>query len=344
MKILQKIAYPTATLLTLIILTGIGASCNRAPSYRECRGAVWHTSYTIIYGSSGSKTPDLTDSITATFNRVERSLSPFLSSSVISQVNGSDLAQRVNDDVSKVFKASLEVYRRSHGRFDPTVGPLVDLWGFGRTERRDSMPRRQEIESALESVGFGECRLMGDTIFKKASSTQFNFSAITKGYGCDEIAAMMRRNGVDNYMIEIGGEIAVGGVSHRGNPWHIMIDSPIESDSIVVHQKLAVIELTDCGLATSGNYRNYRELGGRRRGHTIDPVTGYPVEGNVVSASVIASSAMLADAYATACMAMHPDSALVMIESLAATEAMLVVARADSVLVVRSTSGWPKPL
>ncbi len=135
---------------------------------------------------------------------------------------------------------------------------------------------------------------------------------------------MLRRNGCENYMVEIGGEIAAAGVSSRGRAWRIMVDAPIDCDTAVVHERMAVVEVSDCGVATSGNYRNYRETAEGRTWHTISPRTGRPAVTDLLSATVIAPSCMIADAYATACMARTADSALVMIASVPGVEALLV--------------------
>ncbi|MDE6403474.1 MAG: FAD:protein FMN transferase, partial [Muribaculaceae bacterium] len=201
-------------------------------------------------------------------------------------------------------------------------------WGFGFGDQKSTSPDDAVIDSVLATVGIADCHIVGDSIVKKHPDTTFNFSAVTKGYGCDMIAAMFRRNGVGNYLIEIGGEIALNGHNRRGKPWRVMIDAPV--DSVAGHRGLLTIEPEQGGVATSGNYRNYRDMpDGRRIGHTISAVTGRPVVTNTLSATVIAPDCATADALATACMAMHPDSAVSMIRALPATELILVTLDAD---------------
>ncbi|MDE6066726.1 MAG: FAD:protein FMN transferase, partial [Duncaniella sp.] len=224
----------------------------------------------------------------------------------------------------RIFNASVEVNRMSHGAFDPTVAPLVNLWGYGyRTTGVE--PTAASIDSLLGSVGIGECSITTDGfIRKKTPATEFNFSAITKGYGCDLVGEMLARNGCDDYMVEIGGEIVLAGCSPRGRQWRIMVDAPIDCDTAIVHERMAVVELTGKGVATSGNYRNYRETPEGRTWHTISPRDGRPAMTDLLSATVVARDCMLADAYATACMAQSADSAMSMIESLPGVEALLV--------------------
>lgn len=191
-------------------------------------------------------------------------------------------------------------------------------------------------------MGIGRCRLQGDRIIKAKPGTEFNFSAITKGYGADLVGEMLRRNGCDDYMVEIGGEMALSGVNSRGEPWHVMIDAPCDADTAhVLHERLAIIHVTDCGVATSGNYRNFKRTASGRKHHTISPVTGRPVMTSTLSATVIAPDAMLADALATSCMAMPLDSALAMIEAWPGTAAMIVAEGENGRYDIRTTSRFP---
>lgn len=314
-------------LLLLLLL----ASCGGAKSYRSAEGCVWNTTYHITYRADR----DLRDSVTAVFRQVERSLSPFAEGSLISRINaGEDVA--ADSLIRRVFIASREVNRRSHGMFDPTVAPLINLWGFGYRQTGIE-PTREAIDSMLAMVGIDSCRLdAGSRIVRKHPATEFNFSAITKGYGCDLVGEMLKRNGATDFMVEIGGEIVVAGRSPRGTDWRIMVDAPVDCDTAVVHEALTVISVTGCGIATSGNYRNYRETPDGKVWHTVSPVTGRPAVTDMLSGTVIAENAAVADAYATACMALGSRDAIGMIESLDGVEALLVTR--DTVLV---SSGFP---
>ncbi|MDE6390048.1 MAG: FAD:protein FMN transferase, partial [Duncaniella sp.] len=231
----------------------------------------------------------------------------------------------------RILGESRRVCALSGGAFDPTVSPLVNLWGFGY-KPGDPEPSQEKVDSLLQLVGIGECSVSADgRVVKKHPQTEFNFSAITKGYGCDLVGEMLARNGATDYMVEIGGEIAMRGRNPKGHDWHIQIDAPVESDGAPVHEQLVVLPLTDCGVATSGNYRNYRETGEGRVWHTISPVTGRPAITDILSATVIAPSAMLADALATACMASPASEALDMVSAIPDVEALIVTP--DTVLV-----------
>ena len=326
---------PRQTIYTSMIIVALAltlAGCNRSESYLTCEGGVWNTTYRITYMADR----DLRDTILNAMKSVELSLSPFAEGSLISAVNRGDTSARADRHLRHVFEASLEINRLSHGAFDPTVAPLINLWGFGdRSGSGD--PSAESIDSLLSTVGIGECSLDNQgRIIRKSDLTEFNFSAITKGYGCDMVGEALRRNGVENYLVEIGGEIAASGKSPRGKAWRIMIDAPVENDSTIVHSSMAVIGITDCGVATSGNYRNYRQTAAGKVWHTISPVTGRPAPTDLLSATVIAPSCMMADALATSCMAMSAREALSMISSIPEVQALLVTA--DTTLV---TPGFP---
>ncbi|MBD5252392.1 MAG: FAD:protein FMN transferase [Bacteroides sp.] len=326
---------PRHTIYTLTIIVALAltlAGCNRSKSYLTCEGGVWNTTYRITYMADR----DLRDTILSAMKSVELSLSPFAEGSLISAVNRGDTSARADPHLRHVFEASLEINRLSHGAFDPTVAPLINLWGFGyRSGSGD--PSAESIDSLLSTVGIGECSLDNQgRIIRKSDLTEFNFSAITKGYGCDMVGEALRRNGVENYLVEIGGEIAASGKSPRGKAWRIMIDAPVENDSTIVHSSMAVIGITDCGVATSGNYRNYRQTAAGKVWHTISPVTGRPAPTDLLSATVIAPSCMMADALATSCMAMSAREALSMISAIPEVQALLVTA--DTTLV---TPGFP---
>lgn len=305
--------------------------------YHEQSGVVWNTTYHICWNSAG----DCGDSIRAVMRDVEMSLSPFADESVISSINRSE-SMETDFRIERVFGVSRRVNRLSGGMFDPTVAPLVNLWGFGYTGHDSEAPDQNAIDSALTLVGIDECGIAGGRMIKKAPGTQFNFSAVTKGFGCDEVAAMLRRHGAKDYMVEIGGELALGGVNRRGEPWRIQIDAPVDNDTSVTHSRLLVISVTDCGVATSGNYRNFRrDDRGRPYGHTISPVTGRPVTTSTLSATVIAPTCMEADALATACMAMPAFAAVEMIDRLEATECLLVTAASDGSWRLLRSAGFP---
>lgn len=326
--------------------------CGHKAQWQSAEGSVWHTTYRIVWDGPAA----LADSITAVTSGVEMSLSPFQPQSLISRINRGE-TDRADSLLAAVMHISKRVNAESAGRFDPTVAPLVNLWGFGtdtvarrRFERGEAVEvSAAAIDSALQRVGIAHCDVAQGRVVKKHPATTFNFSAVTKGLGVDCVADMLRRNGVANFMVEIGGEIVAQGVNPRGEAWRIQIDAPVAQtpgSDLPVHERLRVIPVSGVGVATSGNYRNFHSSQRYGRfGHTIDPVTGRPVQTNVVAATIVAPTAGEADAWATACMAQQADSALAMIARQAkrhpAVECLLVVADGDSLRVVTS-SRFPK--
>ena len=320
--------------IIFILAISLLASCSEI--YRKCHGVTWNTTYNITYKSS----LNLDDSIQSVMRQVDLSLSPFNPSSTISLINrGEDVA--IDSLITRVFIESQRINSISDGLFDPTVSPIINLWGFGYDDSIGT-PTRNQLDSVLQFVGIDQCHISNGHIIKKHSSTEFNFSSITKGYGCDLIAGMLKRNGCHDFLIEIGGEISACGTSPRNGTWRVMIDAPNLSTDTIVHERLAVIDLNSpCGMATSGNYRNYRIIDNRHIGHTMSPTTGMPINSEILSATIIAPSAMTADALATACMAMPIDKAFKMIERESRTSALFVINDSAGNWTLLKTSGFP---
>lgn len=294
----------------IILLTfALFSSCRNGEEYRKCGGMVWSTLYNITYRGPA----ELEDSIMPVLDAVARSVSAFDSASVVSRINANQ-SDRTDSLFRYIYRVSVKINRESNGKFDPTVGPLVKAWGFGKGHTPTADTAR--VEEIVKYVGIYKSRLEGERIVKPDPRMMFDFSAIAKGYGCDAVAAMFRRNGVKDFLIEIGGEIRSGGVSPRGGEWAVSIDAPIPDSEKIVHQSQCIINIGDCGVATSGDYRNYHASGGKRFGHTINPQTGRPAMTDVACATVVAPNTMEADAYATAIMAMGATEGRKMAERL----------------------------
>lgn len=322
-------------LCAVMLLSAILSACD--DDCRVADGSVWNTTFHIVYMSPRN----LDDSVAAAIARVDKSLNVFNDSSLVAAVNRGDSSVRADVMLRDVMEVSRRVAGLSGGMFDPTVAPLVELWGFGRRGHDLPAPSPAQIDSALALVGIGSCTVAPDgRITRPHRLTRFDFSAVAKGYGVDEVARTLRRNGVTDYLVEIGGEVAVGGRNASGRPWRVMIDEPVESDSAVIHRRLRVIEPATRAVATSGNYRNYRTVRGRRVAHTISPLTGMPVASATLSATVVAQSCALADALATACMAMPAAEALRMVAAVDSAD-VLIVEAVDGGMRVRTTSGFP---
>lgn len=290
------------SLFRVVMVTAVLTGCAKEQGYERCEGMVWNTLYHVTYkGPAG-----LQDSIMPVLNKVGASLSVFDPNSLVSRLNASDSVV-ADESLIAVYDASERINRQSNGRFDPTVSPLVDAWGFGKGHRPSA--DTLAIDSIRKFIGIGLTRREGTIIIKDDRRTAFNFSAIAKGFGCDAVGEMLTRNGVKDFMVEIGGEITLKGKSPSGGDWKIGVDTPDE-DNNSGESSSVILELTDVGMATSGNYRNYRVENGRKTAHTISPLTGMPYFSDILSATVIAATCMEADGLATACMAGTPDEAL----------------------------------
>ena len=278
-------------------------ACTKQKQYFEESGSVFHTIYHIKY--EGSEI--LTEKIDAEFQKFNLSLNPFNPNSIISKVNRNE-AVEADDWFIEVFNKAKEVSDHSEGIFDITCAPLVNLWGFGFSKMDSVTP--QMIDSIKQFVGYQKVRLDGRKVVKDDSRILLNCSAIAKGYASDIIARLLEREGIENYMVEIGGEVTTKGVNQKGKCWRIGINKPEDDSTGVKNDIEEVVQLCKKGgVATSGNYRNYYIKDGKKYAHTIDPRTGYPSEQSILSATIVAEDCITADAYATAFMAMGLEKA-----------------------------------
>lgn len=270
---------------------------NQQTPYNSISGLVFGTMYNITYQYDGNLKPE----IEAELKRFDRSLSPFNDSSVISRVNRNE-ELTTDDFFQKCFNRSMEISRETKGAFDITIAPLANVWGFGF--KKGTFPDSLMIDSLLQITGYEKVRLENGKVIKQDSRIMLSCSAVAKGYSVDVVARLLDRKGVKNYMVDIGGEVVVQGKNPKDGLWRIGINKPID-DSLSVNQEIqTVLELTDRGMATSGNYRNFYYKDGKKYAHTIDPRTGYPVQHSILSSTVIAEDCMTADALATAFMVM----------------------------------------
>lgn len=292
-----------AFLLLLIIGSVVIIVRHNSYKYIENEGTVFGTYYHITYSYSR----DLQKEIEQRLNEVDYSLSPYNKRSIITAIN-ENRSMKTDSMFRTVFRLAEEVSASTSGAFDITVAPLVNAWGFG-FQKKDSVTPEM-IRSMLSTVGYRKVSLSANgEVVKQNPAVQLDCSGIAKGYGCDEVAALFDSLGIKNYLIEIGGEIVARGKNKEKKDWTIGVNTPKEDSTQLCEQVAAVLSLTDCGMATSGNYRRFYYRNGRRYAHTIDPRTGYPVQHSLLSSTVIANTCARADAYATAFMVLGVDSA-----------------------------------
>lgn len=268
-------------------------------------GVVFGTTYHITYESDTA----LTAAIRRTFAQVDNSLSMFNEHSTISAINRNDTAIVCDSLFRRVFDKSMEISAATDGAFDITVAPLVNAWGFGF--KNSTLPTRHDIDSLMQIIGYRKvsCDENG-RIHKNDPRIMLDCGAIAKGFGCDMVAETLKANGVENYIVEIGGEVAVNGHNAKGQAWRIGINKPTDDSLSVSNEIEQIANLTHGGMATSGNYRNFYIRDGKKYAHTIDPKSGYPIQHKLLSATIIADDCMTADAYATACMVVGLEQSL----------------------------------
>ena len=308
----------------------------RTVAYYRNEGKIFGTYYNIRYEAES----DLHDSIKAALQAFDNSLSMFNPHSVLSAVN----ANR-DTTTDALFEAmwteATEVYALSGGAFDITVAPLVKAFGFGRKSDQLSTISPQTIDSIRQFVGFDKVKLVNHHVYKSDRRVQIDGGAVAKGQACDVIAELLSEHGCTNYLVDIGGEVVARGVNDKGEAWRIGITKPNLNNEGAQEELQEILAVSDIHMATSGNYRNFYYAGEERRSHTIDPRTGYPVQHSLLSATVVSSSCMRADALATACMVLGAEEALDMIERAQDAACYLIVAKKDSLTVVTS-SKWEK--
>lgn len=303
----KRLLWQVPFLTLLIIGTVLIIRQQHNMPYQRYSDFVFGTTFTVTYQCDS----DMSQSIKAELMKVDYSLSPFNKESVITAINN-------NEDVKPdkmfmdVFQLAMDVSRETDGAFDITVAPLVNAWGFGF--KSGEKPTARQVDSLRQIIGYQKITVDHGKIRKQDPRMMLDCSAIAKGYGTDVVANFLRQRGVKNFMVEIGGEVVTCGVNPERVPWKVGVIKPEDDSLSVSHELQTILNVTDIAMATSGNYRNFYYQGGKKYAHTIDPKTGYPVQHNILSATVLAKTCALADAYATSFMVMGLDKAQKVLE------------------------------
>ena len=303
----KKLMWQLPFLMLLIVGTVLIISHQQSTPYRQANDFVFGTTYKIVYQCDS----DLTASIRQELRRVDYSLSPFNKESVITAVN-QNREVMLDPYFVEVFNKAMEISRETKGAFDITVAPLVNAWGCGF--KHEQMPTKRQVDSLRQIIGYQKVALKNGKVEKQDPRMMLDCSAIAKGFGVDAVARLLRDRGVQNFMVEIGGEVVTCGVNAQRLPWRVGVVKPSEDSLSTGHELQTILNVTDKAMATSGNYRNFYYKNGRRYAHTIDPKTGYPVQHSLLSATVLAASCTVADAYATSFMVMGLDNARQLLE------------------------------
>lgn len=339
------------TLVTISLLALLLGSCQRASQPYFTYSGHLHTPYHIKYQYD----KPLDSEIKAELDRFYYLFNAFDSTSIVSQINRNELTQVEDSTFRSLFRTAMLVSAYTDGAYDITCAPLINLWGFGFS-KQDSVTS-QHIDSVKQFIGYQKIHLNGREIVKDDPRLILNCSSLADGTVCDMIADLFDQKGIQNYMIEFGGEIVTKGINQRGEYWKLGITRPVD-DSTGLNQDLqATIHLWPegqtaetarnngrRGMATSGNYRNFYIKDGKKYAHTIDPREGCPVQRDVLSATVIAPTAMLADACATACMVLGSEGAEKLKQKLPEIEYFLICSNDSTGYNIMESSGFSRYL
>ncbi|OQK17880.1 hypothetical protein AU255_08470 [Methyloprofundus sedimenti] len=304
------------TFILVLVLSGCANNNNVEKYPFNFTGPTMGTSFTI----KASQLPDsvkvnrLEKLIQKRLDEINQRMSTYISNSEVSFINSSRNAGAtfISPELFKVLTQAEEISSLSDGAFDITVGPLVNLWGFGPDQMDNQAPTAEEIQQALRNVGYKNLFLHPriKTLSKTLPDVAIDLSALAKGYAVDEVAKVLDGQGITDYMVEIGGELYLKGTNLQGENWRIAIEKP----NAEKRELQMILAITDIAMATSGDYRNYFEKDGKRFSHTIDPKTGYPVTHKLASVTVLSDTSMKADAWATALMVLGPDQGYIIAE------------------------------
>ena len=301
----------------VLMLTGCEQGADRSEQrVLALRGATMGTSYSVQIAEPRAELDRdaLANEINARLADINRLMSTYQLGSELSRFNNSSATDwfLVSPQLIAVVAAAQTVSAASAGAFDVTIGPLVNLWGFGPTPSAEDIPSAGDIQAARARVGWRQLDVQSEppALRKSRADLYVDLSAIAKGYAVDQLAALLESYGVEDYLVEIGGELRGRGVNARGEPWQIAIERPDPSQRAAFQ----VVSLRDIGMATSGDYRNFVEIDGQRYSHTIDPATGRPVGHRLASVTVLAQECMQADAWATALLVLGPERGLELAE------------------------------
>ena len=303
----KRLLWQVPFLVLLIVGTILIIRQQQNMPYQKYSDFVFGTTFTVTYQCDSNMNRSIKDELM----KVDFSLSPFNEKSIITAINNN---QDVTPDqmFMDVFQLAMDVSRDTNGAFDITVAPLVNAWGFGFKNGVKPSPR--QVDSLRQIIGYQKVSVENGKIRKQDPRMMLDCSAIAKGYGTDVVARFLRSRGVKNYMVEVGGEIVTSGLNPERLPWKVGVIKPNDDSLNVSHEVQTVLNVTDIAMATSGNYRRFYYKDGKKFAHTIDPNTGYPVQHNILSATVLAKTCAQADAYATSFMVMGLDGAKKVLE------------------------------
>jgi thiamine biosynthesis lipoprotein len=331
-----------ALILTIIpgIVLSVGCELKKETRFT---GKTMGTTYRVkIISNYFTKVSHLKKKVKMSLEGIDHSLSTYKKNSEISRFNSIKSTTkpfRATKDFLGVMDMGKKLHKLTQGAWDGTIDPLVNLWGFGRSGIKYEIPAKSEIETRLAQVGFDQIDFLPHQMLKKRNSTvKVDLASIAKGYGVDKVADLLRKNHITDFLVEIGGEVYAKGRRKDGQKWRVGINEPHKEAP--VGAVYTIIELEDKGFATSGDYRNFIEINGKRYSHVIDPNTGWPVDNGVVSVSILADTCALADGLATAIMVMGPHTGQALLNHLDSVEGMILTVNSHGSLREYPSKGF----
>ncbi|MBI5539555.1 MAG: FAD:protein FMN transferase [Bacteroidia bacterium] len=334
-------------LTLLLFLTGISFACSNNHTetitiyplkgqYVHFTGNTQGTTFSIKYkiNTDSIKLPEFT----ALFNNIDNSMSEYVDSSIISRINKNDVNVKTDDLFNSVYKASIKVFEQTDGYFDITVAPLVKAWGFLPSAKVKL--DQAKVDSLKEFIGMNKIKLVNNQIIKEDPRIQLDLNSIAQGFSVDYVAIFLESKNITDYMVEIGGEVRTKGLNDKGEPWKVGIDNPEGSEENRGLQ--TILALSGKSVTTSGSYRKFFEENGVKYSHTINPKTGYPTHHNLLSVTIVADCATIADGYDTPIMVMGFEKGKEFVEKHKFLEAYFIYSDEKGTLKVWKSKGMEK--
>ncbi|MBN1932851.1 MAG: FAD:protein FMN transferase [Desulfobacterales bacterium] len=329
-------------ILSIIFFVSIFTGCNFKKEVLFSGKTMGTTYHIKVVTWCFQNKSDLKDKIDAKLEAINQSMSIYRKDSEVSRFNSNKNINEkisVSEDFLLLMEVAKNLYKITDGAWDATIKPLVNIWGFGVSGKKDKIPGSEEIHRLLCGIGFNYIEIFEKNyLVKTKADITIDLSSIAKGYGVDRIAELIKNCGIQNYIVEIGGEVFASGFRKDGKPWRVGVNQPREENSYDSVYK--ILSLHDQALATSGDYRNFFEINGKRYSHVLDPRTGYPVSNGVVSVSIIANTCTFADGLATAVMVMGVPKGLELVNRLEGVECLIVVQEKDGTLKDYYSTGF----
>ena len=320
---------------TLLILLFISCGNKKPSPYRKIAGMTQGTTFHITYEDKADK--DLSGSVDSIFKAFDLTFSEYIPNSIVSRINQNDSTVRLDDMFVEVYNKSVEINKETNGAFDLTVGPLVNAWGFG-PEKKVKIDS-SKIDSLLQYVGMEKIRLEGRKLVKDLQGIKIDVNSIAQGYCVDVVYRYFESLEIENFMVEIGGEVRTKGKNPKGDFWRIGVDKPTEGNNVAGETLQTIILLDNKSVTTSGNYRKFFEENGQKFSHIIDPHTGYPYKNNLLSVTVIAKDGLTADGYDTPLMVLGLEGARAFLKLHSELDAYMIYSDKSGQFQVEFTKG-----